>query len=370
MTDKKIPVILITGYLGSGKTTLMQNLLKQEQRKIALIVNDMGSVNIDAALLNKNRDRIASVEMVELQNGCKCCTLRDEFIAEIERISQLPDIEAVFVEASGISEPSNIAASFVVYTEDNPDTNVYLSSVVSVVDADRIYNEFLREISMENDTEEGDIINLIIDQIEFCNLIILNKTDLLNARQIEEVTKAIRDIQSEAEIIPCINSEVDTDKIMHGKEFDYHAVLASSSVQRALNTNEPTDQEACMDEYGITSFVFEETRPFDRDKFMDLVDEYPKELIRTKGYVWFADDNVHIQLFEQAGRNASVTELNEWLAACPQEELEVMFENYPDLKDDWHEAMATVSISLCSSERDTRKQIFLQSLKDVLRYEQ
>jgi len=160
MADKKIPVILITGYLGSGKTTLMQNLLKQEQRKIALIVNDMGSVNIDAALLNKNRDRIASVEMVELQNGCICCTLRNEFIAEIERISQLPDIEAVFVEASGISEPSNIAASFVVYTEENPDTNVYLSSVVSVVDADRIYNEFLREISMENDTEKGDIINL------------------------------------------------------------------------------------------------------------------------------------------------------------------------------------------------------------------
>ncbi|WP_295068452.1 GTP-binding protein [Ruminococcus sp.] len=191
MNNKKIPVILITGYLGSGKTTLMQNLLKQEQRKIALIVNDMGSVNIDAALLNKNRDRISSVEMVELQNGCICCTLRDEF---------------------------------------------------------------LREISMENDTEEGDIINLIIDQIEFCNLIILNKTDLLNAQQIEEVTKAIRDIQSEAEIIPRINSEVDTEKIMHGKEFDYHAVLASSSVQRALNTNEPTDKEACMDEYGITSF--------------------------------------------------------------------------------------------------------------------
>ncbi len=335
MSEKKIPVILITGYLGSGKTTLMQNLLKQEQRKIALIVNDMGSVNIDAALLNKNRDRIASVEMVELQNGCICCSLRDEFIAEIERISQLPDIEAVFVEASGISEPSNIAASFVVYTEDNPDTNVYLSSVVSVVDADRIYREFLCELSMENDTEEGDIINLIIDQIEFCNLIILNKTDLLSKEQVEEVSKAIRDIQSEAEIIPCINSEVDTDKILHGKDFDYHAVLASSSVQRALNTNEPTDKEACMDEYGITSFVYEETRPFDRGKFMDFVDEYPKELIRTKGYVWFADDDVHIQLFEQAGRNASVTELNEWLAACPQEELDVMFENYPDLKDDW-----------------------------------
>ena len=335
MAKKKIPVILITGYLGSGKTTLMQNLLEKEQRKIALIVNDMGSINIDAALLNKNRDNIASVEMIELQNGCICCTLRDEFIAEIERISQLPDIEAVFVEASGISEPSNIAASFVIYQEDNPDTNVYLRSVVSVVDADRIYNEFLHEISMKNNTESGDIINLIIDQIEFCNLIILNKTDLLSEEQIIEVTNAIRDIQSEAEIIPCINSKVDTYKILCGNEFDYHSVLASSSIQRALNTNEPTDKEACMDEYGITSFVYEEVRPFNRDKFMDFVDKYPMELIRTKGYIWFADDDVHIQLFEQAGRNASVTELNEWLASCPKEELDAMFENYPDLKNDW-----------------------------------
>ena len=333
--DKKIPIVLITGYLGSGKTTLMQELLKQEQRKIALIVNDMGSVNIDAALLNKNRDRISSVEMVELQNGCICCTLRDEFIAEIERISKLPDIEAVFVEASGISEPSNIAASFIIYQEDNPDTNVYLSSVVSVVDADRIYREFLRDLSMENDTDEGDIINLIIDQIEFCDLILLNKTDLLTKEQIEEVTASIRDIQSEAEIIPCVNSKVDPAKILHGKEFDYHGVLASSSVQRALNTLEPGEKEACMDEYGITSFVYEEKRPFDRDKFMDLVDEYPQELIRTKGYMWFSDDNVHIQLFEQAGRNASVTELNEWLASCPEEEVEAILEAYPDIKDDW-----------------------------------
>ena len=132
-----------------------------------------------------------------------------------------------------------------------------------------------------------------------------------------------------------LKNKVDTDKILHGKDFDYHGVLASSSIQRALNTNEPADKEACMDEYGITSFVYEEVRPFDRDKFMALVDEYPTELIRTKGYVWFADDDVHIQLFEQAGRNASVTELNEWLASCPQEELDAMFENYPDLKDDW-----------------------------------
>ena len=365
-SKNKKPIVLITGYLGSGKTTLMQNLLMQEKRRIALIVNDMGSVNIDAGLLSKNRDRISSVEMVELQNGCICCTLRDEFIAEIERISNQPDIDAVFVEASGISEPSAIALSFLCYLEDNPDSSVYLSSVVSVVDADRIYREFMGKLSMNSDTEEGDIINLIIDQIEFCNLIILNKTDLLTPEQIEEVTKTIRDIQSEAEIIPCVNSKADPDKILNGAVFDYDTVLASSSVQKALNTREPDEKEACMDEYGITSFVFEEKRPFDREKFMDLLESYPKELIRTKGYMWFADDDTHIQLFEQAGRNASITEMSEWMASYPQEELDVMFENYPDLKDDWDEKYGDRINQLVFIGKGYRKPDILEKLQSCL----
>lgn len=366
MNQKKIPVILITGYLGSGKTTLMQNLLKQENRKIALIVNDMGSINIDAALLNQNRERIAAVEMTELQNGCICCTLRDEFIAEIERFSKQPDIEAIFVEASGISEPSNIAASFVAYQEDHPDARAYLSSIISVVDADRIYREFLCELSMKNDTEEGDIINLIMDQIEFCNVILLNKIDLLSEKALNEVKTAIREIQSDAEIIPCTNSIVDTEKILHGKNFDYDTVLASSSIQRALNGNEPTDKEACMDEYGITSFVFEEKRPFIREKFVDFLNAYPKELIRTKGYIWFADDDVHIQLFEQAGRNASITELNEWLAACPQEELNHIFENFPELKEDWDDIYGDRINQLVFIGKNYQKSDILQKLEDCL----
>ncbi len=332
--NNRKPIILITGYLGSGKTTLLQNLLRQEKRRVALIVNDMGSINIDAALVSKTGNTVEQAELVEMQNGCICCTLRDEFIQQIERISNEPDIEAIFVEASGISEPSAIAASFIYYQEDNPDTKVYLSSIVSVVDADRMYREFLNEIT-EEDYEDGDIVNLVIDQIEFCNLILLNKTDLLTDEQIQQVTDALRDIQSEAEIIPCTNSEIDTDKILNGKEFDYDEVLASSSVQRALNTNEPTDKEACMDEYGITSFVFEDVHPFDRDKFYEFLDEYPKELIRTKGYVWFKDEPDKIQLFEQAGRNFNITPLSEWMAAIPEEELNQIIENYPDVTDDW-----------------------------------
>ncbi len=337
--SKKKPVIIITGYLGSGKTTLMQNLLRQEKRRIALIVNDMGSINIDAALLRDNSERIAAVDMVELQNGCICCTLRDEFIAEIERISKNDAVDAVLVEASGISEPSSIAAAFVGYEESNPDTNVYLSSVVSVVDADRIYREFLRNLrAPDGEQDDGDVINLIVDQIEFCNTILLNKADLLTESQLGEVKSTLRDIQTEAPIIVCRNCEIDAELIMHGKAFDYDEVLASSSIQRALNENDPDAEEACMDQYGITSFAYEEVRPFNRERFMSFVADYPEALIRTKGYVWFSDDPVHIQLFEQAGRNASVTEMNEWLCAIPKEELDAMLEEFPDLTEEWDKA--------------------------------
>ena len=334
---KKKPIILITGYLGSGKTTLMQKLLNQEQRRIALIVNDMGSINIDAAKLGRDAKNVVEVEMVEMQNGCICCTLRDEFISQIERISKEPEIEAIFVEASGISEPSAIAGSFLVYQEENPDTNVYLSSIVSVVDTDRIYREFLGELTDEEEHEEDDIINLVIDQIEFCDLIVLNKTDLLTLTQLEEVKKVLRDYQTKAPMIPSVNGSVDPKLIMHGEEFNYDEVLDSSAIQRALETNDPEEATACVDEYGISSFAFEERRPFNRERFERLVSDYPKELIRTKGYIWFSDDNEHIQLFEQAGRNCALTQLNEWMASYPKDELDAMFEAFPDLKDDWDE---------------------------------
>ena len=163
MSKREVPIVIITGYLGSGKTTLMQNILKQEKRKIALIVNDMGSVNIDASILNKSGNKLLQVEMVEMQNGCICCTLKDEFMAEIERLSADKSIEAIFVEASGISEPSSIAGAFINYEEMTPDTRVYLKAVVSVVDVDRIYREFLHNLTSEEENDDGDIINLIMD---------------------------------------------------------------------------------------------------------------------------------------------------------------------------------------------------------------
>jgi len=337
MSTREVPIVVITGYLGSGKTTLMQNILKQENRKIALIVNDMGSINIDASILNKTGNSVRQVEMVEMQNGCICCTLRDEFMAEIERLLSDKSIEAIFVEASGISEPSSIAGAFLNYEEMTEDTRGYLKSVVSVVDVDRIYREFLYNLSSDDENEDGDIINLIIDQIEFCNLLILNKTDLLSKEQLSEVKEGLRGLQQEAEMIECVNGNVDLEVLLNREDFDFDKVESYSAVQRAINNCEHEDEKACVDEYGISSFVFEERKPFNREAFNKLIEEYPEALIRSKGYIWFSDDWEHVQLFEQAGRNASITELSEWVSAWPKEELDRVINDFPDITDDWDE---------------------------------
>lgn len=257
-------------------------------------------------------------------------------MAEIERLAADKSIEAIFVEASGISEPSSIAGAFVGY-EESTDTRVYLKTVVSVVDVDRIYREFLNDLESEDDAEDGDVINLIMDQIEFCNIMLLNKTDLLSEKQMEEVKTSLRNIQQEAEMIPCVHGEVDLDILLNREDFDFDEVLESSSVQRALNACEPDDEKACVNEYGISSFVFEERAPFNREAFNKFLEEYPESLVRSKGYIWFSDDYKHVQLFEQAGRNASITELSEWMSAWSEEELKAMEKEYPDIKDDWDE---------------------------------
>lgn len=361
MSLREVPVVLITGYLGSGKTTLMQHLLSQEKRKVALIVNDMGSINIDASLLSKTGNQIAQVELVEMQNGCICCTLKDEFMEQIERLAEDESVEAIFVEASGISEPSAIAGAFVNY-EESTDTRVYLKTVVSVVDVDRIYKEFLNSLESDEDTEDGDIINLIMDQIEFCNVMLLNKIDLLTESQLEEVKSALRNIQKEAEMITCVQGFVEPDVLLDREDFDFEDCLASSSVQQALNGCEPEDEKACIDEYGISSFVFENKAPFNRTAFNKFIEDYPTTLIRSKGYIWFSDDWKHVQLFEQAGRNASITELSEWMSAWPQKEIDAIEEEYPDIKEDWDEQYGDRINQLVFIGKDYEKSEILELL--------
>ena len=343
----KKPVVLITGYLGSGKTTLLNNLLRQETRRVALIVNDMGSINVDASILKKEGANVAECPMFELQNGCICCTLRDEFIKQIEKISAIDSVEVIFVEASGISDPGAVSASFLAYEEDNPDINVYLTSVVTVVDADRIYREFLDNLKKqkdekvdENNLTAEEISTLIVDQIEFCNFIVLNKCDLLNESQLAEVEKIVREFQTRAPIYHSVNGNIELEKITTKEPFNFEQIDSSSAIQKAINSlNEPNRaQEGCTGEYGISSFVYEEKRPFNREKFADFVNNnYPKELIRAKGYIWFSDADADVQLFEQAGRNSSVMEVSYWIDALVEEQKKAFLEQNPDVKENWDE---------------------------------
>ncbi|MCR4954440.1 MAG: GTP-binding protein [Treponema sp.] len=345
----KKPVVLITGYLGSGKTTLLNNLLRQEKRRVALIVNDMGSINVDAEILKKNGSNVTECPMFELQNGCICCTLRDEFIKQIEKISNLDTVDVVFVEASGISDPGAVSASFLAYEEDNPKTNVYLTSVVTVVDADRIYREFLDDLKKQkadkNATDENnltaeEISTLIVDQIEFCNFIVLNKCDLLDENQLAEVEAIIRDFQPRAPIFHSVNGNIDIDQITTTEPFNYEQIDSSSAIQKAINSlNEPNRAtQGCTGEYGISSFVFEEKRPFNRERFMNFVNNnYPKELIRAKGYIWFSDADANVQLFEQAGRNSSVMTVAYWIDALEEKQKQEYLEYNPDVKESWDE---------------------------------
>lgn len=348
MKKSKKPVILITGYLGSGKTTLLNNILKQEKRKVALIVNDMGSINVDAEILKKNGSNVAECPMFELQNGCICCTLRDEFIEQVEKISKLDSIEVVFVEASGISDPGAVSASFLAYEEDNPKTNVYLTSIVTVVDADRIYREFLSDLKHKKeqrdhladqyDLSQEEISTLIVDQIEFCNFIVLNKCDLLSEDQLKEVESIVRDFQPRAPIIHSVNGDIDIDKILTTKPFNYGQIESSSAIQKATASllQSSRRRDSCVDEYGISSFVFETRQPFNRTRFMDFVNNrYPAELIRSKGYIWFSDASRDVQLFEQAGRNSSVMPVSFWIDALREDQKQAYLDENPEVRENW-----------------------------------
>ncbi len=334
---EKKPVTIITGYLGAGKTTVLNELLRQKHsERFAVVVNDMGRINIDASLIRSSSVYESDISVVELTNGCICCTLRDTFMKQINEIASQYKVSRILVEASGISDPSAIAAAFMEYQRTGLCDRVFLDSIVCVVDAERIYSEFLSDLEKPSDAsyeQDPDIINLIIDQIEFCNIILLNKCDLLPLNTVERVRETIHAFQKDAILYECIQGQINPDKIFNNGKFDYEKVLLSSRVQSQLAAGK---NESIHDAHGITSFLYEEKRPFDRAKFAAFVEnDYPENIIRAKGYIWFADDDMHVQLFEQAGRNASVTEASNWVAAFPEKEQKKILKKHPHIMDAW-----------------------------------
>ena len=356
---KNIPVLLLTGYLGSGKTTLLNRILKnQEGIKFAVIVNDIGEVNIDADLIEKGgvvgqKDD----SLVALQNGCICCTLKMDLVEQLRDITRMHRFDYIVIEASGICEPAPIAQTIINIPSLGPDYvkdgYLQLDCIVTVVDALRMRDEFKNGNDlMRKNIDEEDIENLVIQQIEFCNIILLNKASEVSKEELAEVKQIIRAIQPKADIIECDYGNIDLNQILHTEKFNFEEVATSATWIHELEHDHDDDDddddehehhhhhhhhdEGEAEEYGIGTFVYYARRPFNLGFFDDFVArKWPKNIIRAKGICYFKGEEETCYLFEQAGRQVSLTNAGQWYATMPKDELEMMMAQNDQLRRDW-----------------------------------
>lgn len=366
MNDKETPVLLLTGYLGSGKTTLVNKILANEKGlKFAVIVNDIGEVNIDASLIEKGGVVDQSDDsLVALQNGCICCTLKVDLVKQLSDIVSMNKFDYIVIEASGICEPAPIAQTINVYPQMYPDMakegRAKLDAIVTVVDARRMCDEFSAGNDLLNkNLEEDDIENLLIQQIEFCNIILLNKAADVTAEELGKVKAIIRALQPKAEIIECNYGDVEIEKIIGTGIFDFDDVATSASWIAAIEGEESHhhehhhhhDHDGDHDhdhlhneesgealEYNIQTFVYYRRRPFDINLFDDFVArKWPKNVIRCKGLTYFDSEQDICYVFEQAGKQVSMRNAGQWYATMPEFELREFMKKNPGLQKDWEE---------------------------------
>lgn len=365
---KLIPVSLLTGYLGSGKTTLLNHILSnQEGYKVAVIVNDIGEVNIDASLIQRGGTVTEKDEnLVPLSNGCICCTLKVDLMKQIVTLASSGRFDYILIEASGICEPGPIAGSICML--DGTDRNsqipavAYLDSITTVVDAKRMADEFGSGKSLLNkDLEEDDIENLLVEQIEYCTTIVLNKIDEVTPEEKADVLAVIKALQPEAEIIETTFGKVEAGKILSTNKFDYEEILESPGWMKAMAGHEHEDDDDNDDhehhhehehehghhhhhhehgeteDYGIATFVYENVKPLSKAKFEEFVfAHYPKEIIRAKGIFWIKEDPDTAYIFETSGRQKTATDDGKWIACYPKMQQEMILQMNPDIAASWH----------------------------------
>ena len=395
MAIEKVPVLLLTGYLGSGKTTLLNRILQNKRGiRFAVIVNDIGEVNIDAELIAKGGIVGQKDEsLVALQNGCICCTLKMDLVQQLADITRMEQFDYIVIEASGICEPAPIAQTICSIPTLMPQAALHglpvLDSIVTVVDALRLKDEFSGGHDLlRTNLEEDDIENLVIQQIEFCNIILLNKASEVEPTELGRIREIIRALQPKARIIPCDYCDVELGQLIHTGMFDFDKVATSATgIDKGEGEVEEEEEdehehhhhehehhhdhehhhhdhdhehehhhdhpEGCTcghchhhhhgeegeaEEYGIGTFVYYRREPFDLGRFDEFIArKWPKSVIRCKGMCYFNDERETCYVFEQAGRQVSLRNAGQWFAMMPKDELAEMMEREPALRRDWDE---------------------------------
>lgn len=341
----KIPVTVLSGYLGAGKTTILNNVLNnRDGLKVAVIVNDMSEVNIDADLVRKGTELSRTEEkLVEMSNGCICCTLREDLLKEVERLTKEGKFDYILIESTGISEPVPVAQTFS-YVDENLGIDLSkscrLDTMVTVVDAYNFWNDYqsgenlLQRRQALSDEDEREVADLLIDQIEFCDVLVINKCDMIEKEQLDLLEKTLRKLQPNAKIIKTSFGKIDPREILNTNLFDFDKASRSAGwikeIQKGFHTPE-------TEEYGISAFVFRRRRPFHPDRLTEFFDAFPQNIIRSKGIIWLATRNSIAISYSQAGKSIKIEPSGRWITDLPKNEIDYYLKEYPSLKKMWHD---------------------------------
>lgn len=380
---KLTPITLLCGYLGAGKTTLLNKVLSnQEGYKVAVIVNDIGEVNFDEKLIANGAKITDTSSIVPLTNGCICCTLKTQLAQNIENLIKSGKFDYIMIEASGVCEPMPIVQELETIKNGNVD------NVVGVVDAARLVDEFAGgdKLLKKDSIEEEDVESLLVQQIEFCSTLVINKKDLVSDEEFKKVRKVIEVLHPGVKIIETSHGDVDVKEIMGTNSFEFDSVYASAGWCKHLEEDEVEDEHheehhhreeeheehhhhehdehdheehehhhhhehrhegESEDEYGIGTFIYYRRKPFDRQLLDEYANTWPRNIIRCKGLMWFADEPEMAWVFETSGRQIQAGYSGQWVAACSPAEQKKILEENPKIKDEWDKDVGDRMIKLC-----------------------